>query len=240
MSAAAWAVLSSVRAETEASPGPLSNQRGENCTCRAGQASKAGDRGFYIKSQYPSTSLPLSNYLPFGCSLCSSLLLSSPPLRWGYWSWMSPHLSDVEELLCCSFSDTHSPRSQKSLSSLLLLSLPSPLLPLPYPLPPSLPLLPSPTTYPGLSLLLPRKHFSPSLHPVMNIPSPPICWFTHVTQPWRSKHEQDPALLKRLQGIATSKYARNVKIKNSLLRLSWGRGSPFVFLFFLLLFEGWF
>jgi len=135
MSAAAWAVLSSVRAETEASPGPLSNQRGENCTCRAGQASKAGDRGLYIKSQYPSTSLPLSNYLPFGCSLCSSLLLSSPPLRWGYWSWMSPHLSDVEELLCCSFSDTHSPRSQKSLSSLLLLSLPSPLLPLPFPTP---------------------------------------------------------------------------------------------------------
>lgn len=130
----------------------------------------------------------------------------------------------------------HSPRSQKlwnshsaiplTVSSSFLL--PSSLLPF---LPPALSPLGT-TTYPGLSLLPPANTFLPlHIHPVIYIPSLPTFFSSDISYyHYRvNKNKTQPSslaipsqLLKLLQGKTASKYARNVKIKNAVLKLSWG------------------
>lgn len=92
-------------------------------------------------------------------------------------------------------------------------------------LPPSLPP-PGTTTYPGLSLLLPVNTFSPASHSSgYKYSSSCSCFFQtfNTSTPTNSRPHFCQCLQpKLLQGTAASKYARNVKIKNTLLKLSQG------------------
>ena len=125
----------------------------------------------------------------------------------------------------------HSPSSQKSLNSgsAIPSSHAPPSLSLsafPLCLRPSLPP-PGTMTYPGLSLLLPVNTFLPASHSSSYKYSSCSCFFQmfNTSTPTNSSPHFCQCLQpKLLQGTAASKYARNVKIKNTLLKLSQGTG----------------